>query len=112
MYDGENVVGEFLVCGLSSICFIDDHEFDMICLEDPFQKFKCEPAEPVSVGNHNFVDSSAHSAFQNGLKTFSFPINPRANVCNHEVIRIVVFEKIFLSVEVVHLFSGRDTSVT
>jgi hypothetical protein len=49
---------------------------------------------------------------QKGLKTFAFPIDARSDVCNHEVIRESRLEKMFLSVKVVHLLGGRDTTIT
>lgn len=57
-------------------------------------------------------DIPVHCFVQNGSKTFSFPINPRTDICNQLVIRESVSKKIFLSFKVIHLFSGRNTTVT
>jgi hypothetical protein len=53
MNDGENVIGEFFVSGLS-IVFTENHEFDSKGIEDPIQKVEGKPTQSVPVGNHNF----------------------------------------------------------
>ena len=111
MYDGENVVGELTVRGLSFRA-IENHELDFTAYEDPLQKFEREPAESVSVGHHNLRETSSHCEVQNGLKSFSFPIKPRTDVCNKLVIRVSRLEVTFLSLKIVHLLLGRHSTVT
>lgn len=91
---------------------IENHECDLKAEEDGFEKLKGKSAEPISVGNHNLGEMTSQCEVQKGLKTFSFPIDARSDVCNHEVMRESRLEKIYLSVKVVHLFRGRDTTIT
>jgi hypothetical protein len=52
MYDGNDVVCEVLVWGFMFVS-IQDSEFDSIPFKYPFDEFKTESTESVSVGNHN-----------------------------------------------------------
>ena len=61
MDDGEKIFSEFLLgCGLGTltILLIMYDEFPSLASDDPFNEFKGEPSEPVSIGNHNCFDAS------------------------------------------------------
>jgi hypothetical protein len=108
--DGKQVLCEFLFSGFSSV-LVDSHESGVVLGKDELDEFPCESTEPVSVGNHNFLDQASHRSFQKGTKSFAVPINSRRNVCNQDVIRECGSEKSDLALKIVHLFLGRDSSI-
>mgnify|MGYP007062799328 CR=1 FL=1 len=70
---------------------MENHDFGVIFVQQPLDKFETEPAEAVAVGNHNRLDSSLHTEFQKGTQTLTFEVegklclpvssaNPRTDV--------------------------------
>ena len=118
---GDKVVadGEKIVCHLSfgkgcfvAVLFIVNHESGVVLGKNPFQQFDSESRQAVSVGNHNLFDASAVDEFQKGFKLTSFEIDTGSGVKEEFVLRIVVSEKVQLSVEVCALMGGTNTGVT
>ena len=59
MDDGHNVVRELTLSGGAILARIENCEFDIMFIEDELQEFETESTKSVTVGNHNFCDTSA-----------------------------------------------------
>ena len=59
---------------------MENHDFGVIFVQQPLDKFETEPAEAVAVGNHNRLDSSLHTEFQKGTQTLTFEVETGTDV--------------------------------
>jgi hypothetical protein len=58
MYNGHEILGELLLCGAYES--ILDHESRSVFLTYPVEEFVGKTAQSISVGDHNFFDTSSH----------------------------------------------------
>lgn len=74
-------------------------------------EFKSVPAEPISVGDDNLLDISSVDASQKGLEVLSLVVEPRPDVFESLVVRIILFEELDLSLEVRGLLGRTDPCI-
>lgn len=98
--DREKILGELVPIGTCAVCAIVNHEAHVMALEDCLEKIKGEAAEPVSVGNHNLLDSSLKDQFQKRLQAPSLEVESRPDVGEELVARVGLFEVLDLALEV------------
>jgi hypothetical protein len=112
--DGHEVLLEF---GLGSFTFrrshfcVKNHEAAPTGTEDGLDEFESDPADPVSMCDHNRLDSSADGALQKGDKTFPVGVDPRRDIFNDFVVWVLGDEELTLPDEVFFLFLGGDAAV-
>jgi hypothetical protein len=85
---------------------VENHEFCIVALEQPLQELHADASEPVSVGNHNFLDSACTDGVQNGEKPGALPVETAPDVGDD-----LVSEVSALSLKIDALVRGADTSV-
>jgi hypothetical protein len=78
MHDRQEVLGE-LALGSESLV-VENHELNLLSLEQPLDELESEAAESVAMGNGNRSYSSLHCAFQNGFKPLALEVEPAADV--------------------------------
>lgn len=110
--DREEILGELVPVGTcTAVCAVVNHETHSMALEDGLEKVEGKAAEPVSVGNHNLVDSSLEDEFQKRLQAPSLEVEPRANVGEDLVPWVGLAEVFDLALEVRLLMGRADAGV-
>ena len=107
--DTEQVCGKFLLW--REIALVENHEFSTASLEDSFDEINTKSCNSVSVGNHNFELISAHRAFQNGVKPFSFEVETQADVLDDLGFWKPLFKPFDLSLQIVFLFVAGNSAI-
>lgn len=90
---------------------VKNHDFRSATLENVLDEWVCKTAEAVTIGNHNFFESSLQRAFQNGLKAFTLPVDATADVGGEDEGGVGTLEVKNLSIEACLLVVGGDASV-
>lgn len=100
--------------------FIDGFVIVLICkyldgcatsVKEVLEEVEAEARESVSVGNHNFLYSSANDEVQKGEKSPAFEVDARANVLDKLMVWKFGLQESNLSLQVVFLFCGGDSCV-
>ena len=91
---------------------VENHELSTEVLNRVPDKVEPKACESVTVGNHNSADRLAIAAFQEGFKTFTFEVESATDVGNNSVAWVLLLHELDLALEVVFLFTWRDTAVT
>lgn len=99
------------LCVCTSHRFIENHEFDMMLLKDPFKEFESETGQPVSVGNHNLRDFSSEDEFQNSPEAWALPVDAGTDVRDDSVLGKFGSHEFDLTCEVISLTVRTDSAV-
>jgi hypothetical protein len=96
---------------LDSLNVVENHEFCVVAIEQPFQELHADACESVAVGHHNFCDSAATDGVQKGEETRALPVDTTGNVLNEFMDRFGGTEIVTLALEIGVLMLGADTGV-
>ncbi len=109
MDDGREVFSELLFG--AECTFVANDESSPGLLNDPLDELGAETRETISVGNHNFSVISSLDGCQKPLEPFPFEVEPRCDVLERLVGRVLFFETRLLADKVVFLLARRDTDI-
>ena len=70
-----------------------------------------ETGDTISVGNHDFVDFSAHNGVQKGEELGALPVDTRSDFFDDGMVRVCFLEGRGLAFEVLRLLGAGDASV-
>lgn len=107
--DGEEVVGELLLCG--QVCGVEDEQADAALLEDVFQQLEGKAAQAVPGGHHDFSESSLVCGVQKGEQPLALPVDARADVGDELVVWVLGQQEVGLALQVVLLLGRGDAGV-
>jgi hypothetical protein len=88
-----------------------NHDFATDSSEDVLKELKGEPAQPVTVGNHNLLDIAPQRSVQKGEQAGTFPVDARSNVAYDFMLRERFLQGPDLSLEIVLLWCTRDSCI-
>lgn len=109
MDDGKEVIFEFSFW--TKFLFIFNDEIGSVMVKQPGEVFPSNPTEPVSVGNHNFVDVPRHDLNQHFVESLPFEIDPTGNVFDNFMVRVFFLEVGDLPFKILFLFVAGDPAV-
>ena len=113
--DGEEIFLELgdvaLSIGSSLLDVVENHEADAALPQHVLDEVKGDSTEPITVGNNNFFEFSAHRPVQNGDETPALEVDTRRNIRNDLVLGIETNEGFALPDEVGLLLFARDAGV-
>ena len=99
MEDRQRILYEF---GLKTVLLlIENHEFTVKFLTQPFDEVEAKSGKSSFVGNDNTLDIESDNSFQNGIKLSPPKIESIANFCDDLAARIAAGERRLLSGSVV-----------
>ena len=109
MDDGHEVLAELLFTCFTSAVLNDESTTSLT--DDPFDDFGHKTRQAVFVGHHNSFDCSLLDSSQKPRQAFPFVVESRADVFEDFEVRVFLLERLYLTLKVVFLFFGRDSSV-
>ncbi len=107
--NGEEVVDE-LGLGTRSL-LIEDHEAATVSVAQVLEEVEAEATEPIPVGNHNLLDSSAADSVHQGEESPPSEVDPGPDVGDDLVPWTGLEEGPLLALEVLLLLGGADSAV-
>lgn len=105
MGNGHEVLQELLLIG-SLLIFVVNQELSLVLVTYPFEEVESNSAQSVSVGYHNFSDTSAHDFLKKPFEAFAFEVDPRAGVRKYLKPRVGCLKNFGLTLQVLSLLWG------
>jgi hypothetical protein len=88
-----------------------NHDARACLSKDVFHELVGEPAQSVSVTDHNDFDASLEYSVQKGRKAFALPVESRSGIADELVAWVGIPEVLLLSLEVPGLVGRGDPSI-
>jgi hypothetical protein len=110
LHNAEEIIGQLLLWRAS--LGVEDCDADVVEEEDPLKEFEGESTKTVPCGHDNLFDISLHREFQNGCKTFTFPVDAASDVCDDDSSGASGLKEPNLSLEVIFLPPRGHSGIT
>jgi len=90
---------------------IENHDSPTSFPDNGFNESKGDATQSVSVGNHKSSDAPLQAFVQNGLETFSIPVETGTDVFDDDMVWEFLLEELDLSLEVIALLGCGDPCI-